>query len=88
MKIKNSAAGSLESSDVLVTVSAAQDGENQIEVESIVFKQFGTRIRSVVEEALASSGVTGVVIRVNDRGALDCTLRARLETALERALCS
>lgn len=88
MKIKNSAAGSLESSDVLVTVSAAQGGENQIEVESIVFKQFGARIRSVVEETLALSGVTGVVIKVNDRGALDCTLRARLETALERALCS
>jgi len=25
-------------------------------------------------------------VRIQDRGALECTLRARLETALERAL--
>jgi len=84
--VKNSVAGSLESSDVLVTVGPAEGAENTLDVESIVFKQFGARIRSVAEEVMAASGVRGADVRIQDRGALECTLRARLETALERAL--
>ena len=55
--VKNSVAGSLESSDVLVTVGPAEGAENTLDVESIVFKQFGARIRSVAEEVMAASGV-------------------------------
>lgn len=84
--VKNSVAGSLESSDVLVTVGPAEGEENKLDVESIVFKQFGARIRSVAEEVVAASGVKGAAVRIQDRGALECTLRARLETALERAI--
>jgi len=84
--VKNSVAGSLESSDVLVTVGPAEGEENKLDVESIVFKQFGARIRSVAEEVVAASGLRGAAVRIQDRGALECTLRARLETALERAL--
>lgn len=82
---KNVTAGSLESNDVLVTVSSAGGRENELSVESIVFKQYGARIRSVVEEVLSSSGLSGASVRIQDRGALECTLRARLETAIERA---
>lgn len=84
--VKNSVAGSLESSDVLVTVGPAEGEENKLDVESIVLKQFGARIRSVAEEVVVASGVRGAAVRIQDRGALECTLRARLETALERAL--
>ena len=83
--LRSSVAGSLESSDVLVSVSPRDDGNIEIAVESIVFRQFGLRIRSVAEEVSASSGIEGATVTVNDRGALECTLRARLETALERA---
>jgi citrate lyase subunit gamma (acyl carrier protein) len=84
--VKNSVAGSLESSDVLVTVAPSDGGENRLDVESIVFKQFGARIRSVAEEVMNASEIRGAAVRIQDRGALECTLRARLETALERAL--
>lgn len=83
--LRSSVAGSLESSDVLVSVSPRDDGNIEISVESIVYRQFGPRIRSVAEEAAAASGIEGATVAVNDRGALECTLRARLETAFERA---
>lgn len=87
MKIqRNSVAGSLESSDVLVSVSPRDDEKVEIAVESIVFRQFGPRIRAVAGEVAASSGIEGAEVRVSDRGALECTLRARLETAFERAM--
>jgi citrate lyase subunit gamma (acyl carrier protein) len=83
--VKDAAAGSLESSDVLVTVAPAEGEANVLSVDSIVYRQFGERIRSVAEEVLASSGLAGCIVRIQDRGALECTLRARLETAIERA---
>lgn len=82
---KAATAGSLESSDVLVTVSPAAGADVEYQIESIVIKQFGKRIRSVTEEVVAASGLKGALVRVQDRGALECTLRARLETAIDRA---
>ena len=83
--IKAATAGSLESSDVLVTVSPAMGSGVEYKIESIVIKQFGKRIRSVTEEVVAASGLKAATVHVQDRGALECTLRARLETAIGRA---
>jgi len=86
MEIKKAAtAGSLESSDVLVTVTPVPGAEVGYQIDSIVIKQFGTRIRKVTEEVVSASGIAGANVRVQDRGALECTLRARLETAIARA---
>lgn len=86
MKAKrNAIAGSLESSDVLVTIAPAAGGAVELQVESIVLKQYGRRIRAVAEELVAQAGLSAASVRIQDRGALECTLRARLETAIERA---
>ena len=77
-------AGSLESSDVLVSLAPSQNGELDLQIESIVIKQFGRRIHAVAEEMLRRQSVQSGMIRIQDRGALECTLRARLETALAR----
>jgi len=82
---KEAAAGTLESSDVLVTISPAAGTDVDLQVESIVIKQYGERIRSVAKEVVSKLGLSGAKLRVQDRGALECTLRARLETAIERA---
>ena len=82
---KAATAGSLESSDVLVTVSPATGPGVEYRIESIVIKQFGKRIRKVTEEVVAASGLKAAAVHVQDRGALECTLRARLETAIGRA---
>ena len=57
----------------------------EIELESIVMQQFGTRIREVIEETLKSLGVTSVKVKAQDKGALDYTIGARVETAIKRA---
>jgi len=82
---KAATAGSLESSDVLVTISPATGSAVELKIDSIVIKQYGKRIRSVTEEVVAAAGIKGVSVHIQDRGALECTLRARLETAIARA---
>lgn len=83
--IKQAIAGTLESSDVRVTV---EPGENGIELEltSSVMNQYGRQIRQVVLETLERLDVTDAKIIVNDKGALDCTLKARVEAAVYRSI--
>lgn len=84
MKIgRSAAAGSLESSDAMVTISP---GEGlTVEIESVVMKQFGPAIEAAVRQELARQGVEDALVRVQDKGALECTIRARVETAILRA---
>ena len=79
-------AGSLESCDAHIIIQEAETGEPVIEVESIVLKQFGRHIRQSVREVLDTFGITGVLVQVRDRGAYDCTIRARAEAAVLRYL--
>ena len=80
--LKNASAGTMESSDAYVEIEPA-DGL-QVQLESVVQEQFGEQIRSVVQEVLAQYGVENACVRVIDRGALDCVIRARVETAVLR----
>ncbi|HPI98407.1 MAG TPA: citrate lyase acyl carrier protein [Synergistales bacterium] len=82
---KSVSAGSLGSSDVLVTLGPGQKGCMDIMVKSIVEKQFGRRIRKIAEDLFARNDITEAMVRIQGKGALECTLRARLETAIERA---
>lgn len=81
--LRAAAAGTLESSDAMVLVSPGE-GRLVIEIESVVLPQFGPAIRQAVEEVAREMGITSGTIQVNDRGALGCTLKARVETALAR----
>ena len=80
---RTASAGSLESSDAMVTVGPHPDGI-EISVTSPVERQFGDRMRATAREILNTKGVTNATVRIDDRGALDCTLRARIEAAVER----
>ena len=82
--VKKVIAGTLESSDVLVEL-APVDGPNRIEIESVVYEQFGQALEQTVAELLQEFQVSGAHIILKDRGALDCTVRARVETAIKRA---
>lgn len=85
MKIMRSAvAGTLESSDVFVTIAPSEDGLS-INIQSVVYDQFGEQIRAAVSETLTQFHVNNAALSLNDRGALDCTIRARVETAIRRA---
>ena len=86
MEIKRPAmAGTLESSDCQVTVEPG-NGQVEFELESAVMHQFGKQIRKVVMETLDHLDVKDVRITVVDKGALDCTIRARVEGAVYRSV--
>lgn len=86
MEIRKPAmAGTLESSDCQVTVEPGE-GRIDFELESAVINQYGNQIRKVVCETLEHLGVTDVKISVVDKGALDCTIKARVEGAVYRSL--
>ena len=76
-------AGTMQSSDLMVTVEPAD--QLSIEIESTVKKQFEHLIRARLEETLTRHGVKAGKISISDRGALDYAIEARLEAALQRA---
>ena len=84
MEIKHSAAaGTLESSDCMVTVEPGTGGIS-LELESSVIRQYGKQIRKVALETLERLEVKDAHVRLVDKGALDCTIKARVECACYR----
>ena len=81
--LKSAAAGTLESSDCLVTVEPG-DGIN-LELTSSVMNQYGRQIKATILETLERLGVENASVTVVDKGALDCTLKARVECAVYRS---
>ena len=81
--IRRAVAGTLESSDVFVTLEPNASGL-EIEIDSVVQNQFGEAIRRVAEVVLSEQKVQNAKLSIVDRGALDCVIRARVETAVLR----
>lgn len=87
MKISKIAkAGTLESSDILIMVIPNENEGIKLELHSIVIKQFGDQIKKVILDKVKEMKVTDITIKAEDKGALDCTIAARVETAIKRAL--
>ena len=82
--LKPAMAGTLESSDAQVTVEPGTDGI-QLTLSSSVMNQYGRQIKATVLETLERLGVTDARVTVVDKGALDCTLKARVECAVFRS---
>ena len=81
--IKLATAGTDEKSDAIITIAPSDNGL-QLEIKSVVMNQFGPAIEASVREVLQDMGVVNATVTVADRGALDCVLRARVETAVLR----
>ena len=81
MEVKKAAmAGTLESSDAQVTVEPGNGIE--LSIESSVIHQFGKQIKATILETLDRLDAKVTVV---DKGALDCTLKARVECAVYRS---
>ena len=86
MELKKPAmAGTLESSDVQITLRPNPGQGIQIHLESDVKTLFGDAIEATVLEVLDQFRVTDALVDVNDKGALDFAIRARMECAICRA---
>ena len=81
--LKPAMAGTLESSDAQVMVEPGEDGI-ELSLESSVMNQYGRQIKATVLETLERLGVENARVAVVDKGALDCTIKARVECAFYR----
>lgn len=80
--VKNAAAGTLESSDILIRVEPYD--KLVVEIKSVVEGQYLDAITNTIYGVLEQFRIQTGKISANDRGALDCVIRARMETAIQR----
>lgn len=85
MEINNAMAGTLESGDIMVQIGPAESKGIHIDLDSTVAAQFGGTIRKVITETLEGLDIHDADIKAVDKGALDCTIRARVTAAAVRA---
>ena len=85
MEVKKPAvAGTLESSDAQVMIEPG-DGKIDLSLQSSVMNQYGRQIKATILETLERLEVSSAKVTVVDKGALDCTLKARVECAVFRS---
>ena len=82
--LKPAIAGTLGSSDAQVTVEPGEGGV-ELSLTSSVMNQYGRQIKATVLETLERLDVKSARVTVVDKGALDCTLKARVECAVFRS---
>ena len=86
MELKKPAvAGTLESSDVQITLRPNPGQGIRIDLKSDVKAMFGDAIEATIRAVLADFGVEDALVDVNDKGALDFAIRARMQCAVCRA---
>lgn len=83
--ISTGTAGTLESGDIAIEIEKSGEPGVIVELDSTVKNLYGKQIEKVIRETAAEYGADGVRIIAEDKGALDCTIRARVTTALMRA---
>ena len=72
MELKNAMAGTLESGDILIQIAPSDVDGLHIELDSTVAYQFGEQINNAN-------------VKATDKGALDCTIKARVTAAAVRS---
>jgi len=82
---KPAKAETMESNDIYVMILPNPKGGIEINLQSIVIKQFGEEIEKVIIETLVELGVKDIIVNAQDKGALNYTIKARIETATKRA---
>jgi citrate lyase subunit gamma (acyl carrier protein) len=79
--------GTFESSDVIFLIEPLPDQSGRkIEISSTVMQQFGNSFRQIVDSVLDEYELTDIHLIAKDKGALEPTIKARLETAIKRSL--
>lgn len=82
---KSAYAGTLESSDAYIHVSPIEENEIKIILESSVEEIYGEAIENLVRETISKMNVSKILVKVQDKGALDFVIKARVQAAVLRA---
>jgi len=88
MKLLQSAqAGTFESSDIMILIEPVEEQTGRkIELFSTVQLQFGNDINKIINLVLDEFEISDIHLIAKDKGALDPTIKARVEVAVKRAL--
>lgn len=79
--------GTFESSDVIFLIEPLPDlSGRKLEISSSVMQQFGFSFKKIVDDVLDEYEMTDIHLIAKDKGALEPTIKARLETAIRRSL--
>lgn len=78
-------AGTLESSDLFVRVVPIEGDEIEIELESTVCEIYADAIYATIKESAKALQAQGIKLIVQDKGALDYVIKARVQSAILRA---
>ena len=85
MEIKETAsAGTIDKCDCLVTVSKGE-GDIKINLSSKVLYQYGDSIRNTILQTLKKLHINDVTVDIEDMGAFEYVIVARLEAAIYRS---
>lgn len=86
MKVQKPAVcGTLESSDVQITIYPNEGKGIEIELNSVVQMIFGDAILQTVRQVLKELEVSDAAVTLIDKGALDYVIRSRMQTVIFRA---
>ena len=83
--IKTAVAGTMESGDILVTIEPRDSGGITLGVSRSVMQQFGRQVEGMNRKTPAGLGGEHAGVHAVDKGALDCTVRARVSAAAFRS---
>lgn len=84
-KVEPAHAGTLESSDLFVRVVPIEGEGVEIELESTVYEIYADAIKESILKSAKALKATGIKIMVQDKGALDYVIKARVQAAILRA---
>jgi len=73
-------------SDCFVSIELASAAGIRIELESKVEALYGPAIKSLCHEVLAHFDIKNAVVKIEDKGALDFVIAARLEAAIKQLI--
>lgn len=84
-KVEPAHAGTLESSDLFVRVVPCECEGIEIELESSVYEIYADAIKETIVQSALALKATGIKLIVQDKGALDYVIKARVQAAILRA---
>ncbi|WP_461206689.1 citrate lyase acyl carrier protein [Clostridium sp. DL1XJH146] len=83
--VQKGMAGTLESSDIMISIEPNTTNKIEVRLESTVYHQFGEQMEALIIETVKQENVSSAIVIANDKGALDFVIKARVQTALYRA---
>ena len=84
--VQSAQAGSRNKGDLVVTIKPRKKGSGlKLEIQSSVGKLFGKSINTTVEQKLDELNIKDAIVKIEDDGALDYVIKARIEAAVLKA---